>query len=130
MAGKNRRATRLPLPQEVGDALFAYVAHQRPRWPSAHVFLTATAPRTPLSPTAVTQIAARALHRAQGESPRRGAHVLRHSAATQLLRQGVSLPSIGALLRHASVETTAHYAKVDLPRLQAVARPGPEVPVC
>jgi site-specific recombinase XerD len=130
VAGKNRRATRLPLPQEVGDALFAYVAHQRPRWPSAHVFLTATAPRTPLSPKAVTQIAARALHRAQVESPRRGAHVLRHSAATQLLRQGVSLPSIGALLRHASVETTAHYAKVDLPLLQAVARPWPEVPVC
>ncbi len=130
VAGKNRRTTRLPLPQEVGEAILAYVTQQRPRMASEHVFLTAIAPLTPLRPKAVTQLVARALQRAQVESPHLGAHVLRHSAATHMLRQGVSLPSIGALLRHASVETTAHYAKVDITLLQAVARPWPEVPVC
>lgn len=68
-------------------------------------------PLRPLSPKAVTAIAARALHRANVDSPIHGAHVLRHSAATYMLRQGASLPSSGAVPRHASVETTAHDAK-------------------
>ena len=82
------------------------------------------------SPQTVSQIAARALHRAKVESPIYGAHVLRHSAATQMLRQGASLPSIGAVLRHASVETTAHYAKVDMALLQEVASVWPEAQPC
>jgi len=126
VAGKNRRHTRLPLPQEVGDALLDYATHRQPRIPSAHVFLTVTAPLKPASPQTISQIAARALRRAHVESPIYGAHVLRHSAATQMLRQGASLPAIGAVLRHASVETTAHYAKVDTALLQEVARAWPE----
>jgi site-specific recombinase XerD len=130
VAGKNRRQTRLPLPQEVGNALLDYAVHQRPRIPSEHVFLTVTAPLKPASPQTISQIAARALHRAEVESPIYGAHVLRHSAATQMLRQGASLPSIGAVLRHASVETTAHYAKVDIALLRDVARAWPEGAPC
>jgi len=130
VAGKNRRETRLPLPQEVGEAILCYGAHHRPDVPSAHVFLTTIAPLGPLSSKTVTKIAARALRRANVESPIYGAHVFRHSAATTMLRQGVSLPSIGALLRHASIETTALYAKVDTPLLHAVARAWPEVPPC
>jgi integrase/recombinase XerD len=130
VAGKNRRHTRLPLPQEVGNAILDYAEHQRPRLPSEYVFLTVTAPQKPASPQTISQIAARALHRAEVESPIYGAHVLRHSAATQMLRQGASLPSIGAVLRHASVETTAHYAKVDIALLQEVVRAWPEVEPC
>jgi integrase/recombinase XerD len=130
VAGKNRRQTRLPLPQDVGEAILAYAADHRPRVPSPTVFLTTMAPLRPLSPKTVTTIAARALSRAHVESPSYGAHVLRHSAATHMLRQGVSLPSIGAVLRHASVETTAHYAKVDVGLLHEVARPWPEVTPC
>jgi integrase/recombinase XerD len=130
VTGKTRRTTRLPLPQEVGEALLAYAEHQRPRIPSAFIFLTTRAPITPLSPKAVSKIAAQALQRAHVESPSHGAHVLRHSAATHMLRQGASLPSIGAVLRHASVETTAHYAKVDITLLHTVARPWPEVTPC
>lgn len=130
VAGKNRRETRLPLPQEVGDAILCYGAHHRPDVPSASVFLTTIAPLGPLSAKTVTKIAARALRRANVESPIYGAHVFRHSAATTMLRQGVSLPAIGALLRHASLETTTLYAKVDTPLLHAVVRAWPEVPSC
>jgi integrase/recombinase XerD len=129
-AGKSQRATRLPLPQEVGEAMLTYVEQARPRVSSPYVFLTTLAPLRPLSPKAVTAIAARALRRAQVACPHYGAHVLRHSAATTMLRQGVSLPSIGAVLRHASVETTARYAKVDIDLLHIVARPWPEVMSC
>jgi integrase/recombinase XerD len=130
VAGKNRRATRLPLPQEVGEAILYYGEHHRPDVPSPYVFLTTIAPLGPLSSKTVTKIAARALRRANVESPIYGAHVFRHSAATTLLRQGVSLPSIGALLRHASIETTTLYAKVDPPLLHTVVRAWPEVPSC
>jgi len=71
-----------------------------------------------------------ALRRVGIEMPRYGAHVLRHSAATGMLREGMSLSSIGVVLRHASIETTAVYAKVDVPRLRAIARPWPEVATC
>lgn len=128
--GKNRRQTRLPLPQEVGEAILDYAAHQRPRVSSAAVFLTTMAPICPISPKTVTKITADALRRANVESPIYGAHVLRHSAATNMLRQGASLPSIGAVLRHASVETTAHYAKVDVDLLREVVRAWPEVSPC
>ncbi len=128
--GKNRRQTRLPLPQEVGEAILDYAEHQRPRITSASVFLTTMAPLRPISPKTVTKITAEALRRANVESPMYGAHVLRHSAATNMLRQGASLSSIGAVLRHASVETTAHYAKVDIDLLREVARAWPEVSPC
>ena len=54
-----------------------------------------------------------------------GAHVLRHSLATSLLRQGGSLDEIGELLRHQSPNTTAIYAKVDVTALHTLALPWP-----
>ena len=53
------------------------------------------------------------------------AYLFRHSRATQLLRDGTSPEAVGALLRHQSVETTALYARVDVPMLLAVAQPWP-----
>jgi site-specific recombinase XerD len=44
-----------------------------------------------------------------------------------MVRQGVSLEDIGAVLRHCSVETTQIYAKVDTPTLRKIAQPWPEV---
>ena len=114
----------------MGEAILDYAEHQRPRVPSPSVFLTTMAPLRPISPKTVTKITADALRRANVESPIYGAHVLRHSAATNMLRQGASLPSIGAVLRHASVETTAHYAKVDGDLLHEVVRAWPEVSPC
>ena len=75
-------------------------------------------------------IATRAMQRANIETPVHGAHVLRHSAATHMLRHDVPVPVIGAVLRHASMETTAGYAKVDLSLLQYVVQPWPEVETC
>jgi integrase len=124
VAGKGRREVRLPLPQEVGDAILAYLQNGRPVAASDHVFLRARAPWGPLGDsTAVSAIARRAIVRAGVSAPTRGSHLLRHSAATTMLREGVSLPAIGVVLRHRSVETTAHYAKVDVDLLRSVAQP-------
>ncbi len=128
--GKNRRQTRLPLPQEVGDALLHYLESARPTTPCKHVFITARAPLKPVTRQAVGRTAARAIQRAGIDAPSLGSHVLRHSAATTMLRQGVSLQAIGEVLRHASPETTAHYAKVDQALLRQVVVPWPEVTSC
>lgn len=123
IAGKARREERLPLTQEVGDAIIAYIEQARPRMATARVFLTDIAPIAPLSRVAVKCIVRRALNRADVDSPHRGAHVLRHSAATAMLRHGVSLAGVGAVLRHRSPSMTALYAKVDIALLSEIAQP-------
>ena len=130
ISGKGRRQTRLPLPQEVGEAILYYLRHGRPHKVSDRIFTTTTAPFVPISRQAVGQTVARAIRRSGISAPTKGAHLLRHSAATGMLREGVSLPAIGALLRHASIETTTVYAKVDVDLLQEVAMPWPEVQPC
>ena len=120
---RGRKAV-LPLPQHAGDALFAYIATARPKVNEAHVFLGSQAPYRPLTQTAVTKIARRALDRAGVvTSASRGAHVFRHSQATNLLRSGASLDMIQSLLRHESSNTTMIYAKTDRVMLQEVAQP-------
>lgn len=124
--GKGRCETWLPLPQDVGDAVLHYLTRARPALGDAHVFLRVYAPLGPLpSSGPISGLVRRALHRAAIDAPSTGAHVLRHSAATDWLRQGVSLDVIGAVLRHRCLESTAHYAKVDVALLQLVAQPWP-----
>jgi site-specific recombinase XerD len=132
VCGKSRRETRLPLSQEVGQAIVGYLQHGRPRITIDAVFVRCRAPLRALdSDGAVTAIVARALHRAGVTRPSRGAaHLLRHSVATSMLRHGASLQDIGALLRHRSIETTQIYAKVDVTALQPIAQPWPEVQPC
>ncbi len=131
LSGKGRREVLLPLTQEVGDAVLVYLERGRPAVDSDYVFIRAIAPLHPLSHTGlVTKVVARAIGRAGVVTDFPGAHVLRHSAATQMLRQGISLQDISAILRHRSIETTALYAKVDIRLLQLVAQPWPEVTSC
>jgi integrase/recombinase XerD len=123
VAGKARREERLPLTQEVGDAIIAYVERSRPRVVTARVFLTDVAPVRPLSRIAVKCLVRRSLDRAGVVSAHRGAHVLRHSAATVMLGHGVSLAGVGAILRHRTPSMTALYAKVNVALLSEIAQP-------
>ena len=128
VCGKGRREALLPLTQEVGDALLAYLACRSNKSDEGHVFIRDMAPLRPLSAHGtVSTMVARTMKRAGISSPFHGAHVLRHSAATQMLRESASLHSIGSVLRHRSIETTEQYAKVDTKTLQMVAQPWPEV---
>lgn len=127
VAGKARRQDRLPLPQDVGDAILAYLQKGRPPTDDDHVFIRAVRPFAALTSIAVGLVVRRAILRVGVKAPSHGAHLLRHSLATQMLRQGASLQAIGQVLRHRSIGTTAHYAKVDIRLLQEVAQPWPEV---
>ena len=132
VCGKSRRQTRLPLSQEVGQAIVTYLQDGRSRTTTDAVFVRGRAPIRALdSHGAVTAIVARALRRAGVARPSRGAaHLLRHSVATSMLRHGASLQEIAVLLRHRSIETTQIYAKVDVTALRSVAQPWPEVQPC
>jgi integrase/recombinase XerD len=123
VAGKSRREEWLPLTQEVGDAMIAYIERARPRLPTPRVFITEAAPVRPLTRIAIKCIVRRTLLRAGIKSAHHGAHVLRHSAATAMLRHGVSLTGVGAVLRHRSPAMTMHYAKVDFALLSEIAQP-------
>jgi site-specific recombinase XerD len=122
--GKSNCSERLPLPTDVGEAVAAFLRQSRPT--SAHgrtVFVRIKAPHQPLSSGGVTQIVAAAARRAGLGLIH--AHRLRHTAATQMLRAGASLPEIGQVLRHRRVLTTAIYAKVNREALRTIARPWP-----
>ena len=127
VAGKARYEVSLPLPQEVGDAILKYL-QCRPRVETDRVFVATIAPFQPFQRgDSVSSVVSRAMKRAGVQSARKGAHILRHTAATEMLRQGCSLYQIGSVLRHRTIDTTAYYAKVDVALLQQVAQPWPEV---
>lgn len=129
VTGKSRREARLPLPQEVGDALLEYI-ECRPLSEEERVFLRVLPPFRPLPSRSVSQIVGRAMRRAGVIATSYGSHILRHSAATEMLRRGASLYEVGAVLRHRSYDQTAYYAKVDFSLLKLVAQPWPEVLGC
>jgi integrase/recombinase XerD len=120
--GKGGREDALPLPADVGEAIVAYL-RRRPRCECRALFLRVTAPRHGLNRCTVAWVVRAACDRAG--LPRVGAHRLRHTAATGMLRAGASLPEIGQVLRHREQKTTAIYAKVDHAALRALARPWP-----
>lgn len=127
VSGKSRYEVRLPIPQDVGDAIAAYLVDRPSACPSDHVFLRNIAPFRPFRNGDGVSSVVRRLMRRAGVSPVKGAHVLRHTAATEMLRHGVPLEKIGLVLRHRGVDTTARYAKADVALLKQIAQPWPEV---
>jgi site-specific recombinase XerD len=126
ICGKGGKSAQLPLADDVGAALAAYLRHDRPRSATRRVFIRHRAPLVGFgNSSTISSLVRRALKHAGVESAHTGAHVLRHSLATNLLKQGGSLDEIGELLRHQSPNTTAIYAKVDVTALHTLALPWP-----
>ncbi|MCC5957926.1 MAG: tyrosine-type recombinase/integrase [Rhodobacteraceae bacterium] len=124
--GKGRRGVLMPLPQDAGDALLAYIEDARPVVTTDRVFLRTQAPFTPLRSAAeIAGIVSRVLNRGGFTGLPTGSHVFRHSLASAWLRGGADLDQIGVALRHTSRDTTAIYAKVDVEMLADVAQPWP-----
>jgi integrase len=122
--GKARRDERLPLPADVGIALAGYLRRGRPAGAlDRAVFVRTLAPHHCMGPSAITRVVAAAAERAELGTVR--AHRLRHTAATELLRAGASLPEVGQVLRHRRLLSTAIYAKVDEHALRPLARSWP-----
>lgn len=121
--GKGSTSERLPLPDDVGRALVEYLRASRPRGSCREVFLRARAPQRGISAAGVRSVVHHACDRAG--LGRVGAHRLRHTVASDLLRAGAPLQQIAQVLRHTSVASTAIYAKIDRSSLRTLARPWP-----
>jgi integrase len=124
---KGRQRARMPILPDVGAAIVAYLRNGRPKSSCRRLFIRALAPHVGFaSGCAITMIAKAALDRVDIKGcAHRGAHIFRHSLATELLRSGATLTEIGQLLRHESHDTTRVYAKVDIEVLRTLSLPWP-----
>lgn len=124
---KGRRERILPLPREVGEALVDYLRKGRPLTSERHIFVSHRPQAgTSLGKSALRFNIRKAFELAGLDTPSKGTRVLRHTAATQLIRTGATLKEIADVLGHSSIDTTGIYAKVDVPTLREVATPWPK----
>ncbi len=125
VAGKNRREELLPLPQDVGDAIVAYLRQARPHGMTSVVFLLHRAPYRPIGLNSVGVIVRIALARAGIHLPKSRTHLMRHAFATDVLRSRVPFATLQRLMRHRRVSTTSSYCHVDQALLATVSQPWP-----
>jgi integrase len=127
--GKGQVVDRLPLLSEVGEALSSYLANDRlASTPTRRVFLRLCAPVRAIGGRgAISTVVRTSLHRAGLRPQVRGAHLLRHTLASRMIRSGASMSEIAEVLRHHSPGSSAVYAKVDFEALRALAQPWPSV---
>jgi site-specific recombinase XerD len=127
VGSKTRRDDELPLTASIGQAIASYLRRARPKSSERRVFLSVRPPvGRGMSLNMVRNVILRGAARAGMNSLVTGSRILRHTAATRMLRQGASIKEVADILRHRCLDTTAIYAKVDLPRLAVVAMPWPE----
>jgi site-specific recombinase XerD len=125
-ASKNHRERSLPLPEDVGQALLDYLRHGRPPTSCREIFLEHAAPFQPLqTASAITKVVKRLLQKADIKRGFSGAHLFRHTAASQMVCRGASFKEVADVLGHQSLQTTGIYAKLDLAALAQVALPWP-----
>jgi len=121
---KSSRERVLPLTSEVGEALTDYILNGRPEVEVDKVFISHKAPVGPYaSAGSISSIIRKRLRQAKIKAPSPGAHMLRHSLATRMINNGVSISNIANILGHTSIKTTAIYTKVDVKHLASVALP-------
>lgn len=125
--GKGDHVDRLPLLAEVGEALSTYLTNDRPADASTRrVFLRLCAPvREVAGRGAISTVVRMSLERAGLRPQVRGAHLLRHTLGTRMIRAGATMAEIAEVLRHHSPRSSAIYAKVDFEALRTIAQPWP-----
>jgi site-specific recombinase XerD len=125
--GKGQIHDRVPIPPDVGDALADYIRRDRVTTSRA-LFVSTYAPHGPFKDSQVLNSILKGAFARAGIAPPCpyvGSHVLRHSLATNLIRQGASLPEVSDVLRHRSRASTMIYAKLDIEGLRSIAQPWP-----
>lgn len=123
---KGHRDRVVPLLEEPGAALAAYLLHARPRTTDRNVFLSHLPPVRPFSHSGtVSRIVRTRLQRAGIPIQKGGAHLLRHSLATRLVEQRRPIKEVADLLGHRHIDTTSVYVKVAVAQLSDIALPFP-----
>jgi integrase/recombinase XerD len=122
---KTKQSIRLPLSDEAANLVIDYIRKARPESRHRHLFLRMRAPDGPLKPTSVHDVLDHRRRLSGLDLPEFGTHVLRHSLAAHLLRQGVGIKTIGDTLGHRDIESTSIYLRLAVDDLRGVALPAP-----
>ena len=120
---KSGNGRTLPLPADAGELLVEYIRDVRPQNACREVFLAAHPPHLPFGEAGSTTLVHAFLRRIGLDGRGRGSHCFRHTAATQMVRNGARLKDVADVLGHRSLTTTKIYVKVDEPALKEVALP-------
>lgn len=121
---KSLRQDILPLPMETGQALADYLQHERPSTTSPSIFVSCLGDHSLQTTAGAIRGVIRRAYQRIG-LPHSRSHALRHAFACRLVENGSSFKEVADLLRHRSLNTTLIYAKLDTPKLSAVALPWP-----
>lgn len=116
---KTKKVIELPLLADVGEAIINYLKYGRPVSSLQQVFLTACAPYRPVNRLVINGAVSRTIISSGVNTTGRkfGPHAMRHTLASQLLRNGTSLPVISETLGHSSTQATMNYLRIDINNL-------------
>lgn len=116
----------VPLIPSVGNAIARYLTTQRPNAPNDYLFVRLIAPFDPLScHSSCYMMVKRILEKAKVSTDDRilGMHMLRHNAASTMVRNEVPVETIAAILGHSDPDTTGIYITTDEKRLKECVLP-------
>jgi len=126
-SSKSRRFSSLPLPKDVGKAIVSYLRHGRPLTEERYLFVCHRLRiGQSLQSDVIRNIIRMRFKQTGMKVPSGGTHILRHTVATHMVQQGVSIKEVADFLRHRSLDTTTIYTKVNLPMLHEVALSWPK----
>jgi site-specific recombinase XerD len=112
VTGKGDRDRVLPLAPYVRWALRSYLERERPQSRSAALFLNLKGPGRGRQMTPVGLRELFRYHRRRSGVRAANPHRLRHTFATDMVREGMSLPVLKRLLGHSSIEMTLRYVNL------------------
>jgi len=121
---RNRKSgnnSAYPLSASVGEAIFSYLKHSRPKKSNRQIFLSHLAPHKSISSAAIRKLLKKYLVLAAINTDIAGAHILRYSCGQHLFEKGFSIKMIGDYLGHRSLSSTQRYVKIDIVHLREVA---------
>lgn len=123
---KTGNLVNIPLTLAVGNAIAKYLYKERPKIDNDYLFVRTLAPFDPLAGhTSCYAIVKNAFKKADISKDARifGMHMLRHNAASTMVKNEVPISTIAAILGHASTDTTDVYITTDAVRLRECVLP-------
>jgi integrase len=126
---KTGKPVELPLLAEVGEAIVNYLRYARPLSDLQEVFLSARPPYRSITRCSINGAISQIMRASGVDISRRkfGPHAMRHSLASRLLSNGISLPLISESLGHNNTQSTMEYLRIDVMNLMKCTLDVPTV---